>query len=144
MQVVEKAFGYITREHGEQIQVLVFGQNTVGAGIQVPKGTIEEGETPLEVRKAGDAGGDRVLTTLVVQELIAQDYFNHPSGVLQKRYFYHLTISGETKDTWQHYPTGLNEADLLFSFYWISAEQDTLLAKGHGDYLYRVLAKVKN
>lgn len=143
MQVVEKAFGYITREHGEQIQVLVFGQNTVGAGIQVPKGTIEEGETPLEAVKR-EMLEETGLTTLVVQELIAQDYFNHPSGVLQKRYFYHLTISGETKDTWQHYPTGLNEADLLFSFYWISAEQDTLLAKGHGDYLYRVLAKVKN
>ncbi len=143
MQVVEKAFGYITREHGEQIQVLVFEQNTVGAGIQVPKGTIEEGETPLEAVKR-EMLEETGLTTLVVQGLIAQDYFNHPSGVLQKRYFYHLTISGETKDTWQHYPTGLNEADLLFSFYWISAEQDTLLAKGHGDYLYRVLAKVKN
>lgn len=143
MQVVEKAFGYITREHGEQIQVLVFEQKTVGAGIQVPKGTIEEGETPLEAVKR-EMLEETGLTTLVVQELIAQDYFNHPSGVLQKRYFYHLTISGETKDTWQHYPTGLNEADLLFSFYWISAEQDTLLAKGHGDYLYRVLAKVKN
>ncbi|KGA80909.1 NUDIX hydrolase [Lysinibacillus fusiformis] len=143
MQVIEKAFGYITREHGEQIQVLVFEQNTVGAGIQVPKGTIEEGETPLEAVKR-EMLEETGLTTLVVQGLIAQDYFNHPSGVLQKRYFYHLTISGETKDTWQHYPTGLNEADLLFSFYWISAEQDTLLAKGHGDYLYRVLAKVKN
>lgn len=143
MQVVEKAFGYITREHGEQIQVLVFEQNTVGAGIQVPKGTIEEGETPLEAVKR-EMLEETGLTTLVVQGLIAQDYFNHPSGVLQKRYFYHLTISGETKDIWQHYPTGLNEADLLFSFYWISAEQDTLLAKGHGDYLYRVLAKVKN
>ncbi|AJK87386.1 MULTISPECIES: NUDIX hydrolase [Lysinibacillus] len=143
MQVIEKAFGYITREHGEQIQVLVFEQNTVGAGIQVPKGTIEEGETPLEAVKR-EMLEETGLTTLVVQGLIAQDYFNHPSGVLQKRYFYHLTISGETKETWQHYPTGLNEADLLFSFYWISAEQDTLLAKGHGDYLYRVLAKVKN
>ncbi len=143
MQVVEKAFGYITREHGEQIQVLVFEQNTVGAGIQVPKGTIEEGETPLEAVKR-EMLEETGLTTLVVQELIAQDYFNHPSGVLQKRYFYHLTTSDETMETWQHYPTGLNEADLLFSFYWISAEQDTLLAKGHGDYLYRLLAKVKN
>ncbi|WP_324728400.1 NUDIX domain-containing protein [Lysinibacillus fusiformis] len=99
MQVVEKAFGYITREHGEQIQVLVFEQNTVGAGIQVPKGTIEEGETPLEAVKR-EMLEETGLTTLVVQGLIAQDYFNHPSGVLQKRYFYHLTISGETKDTW--------------------------------------------
>ncbi|WP_342529804.1 NUDIX domain-containing protein [Lysinibacillus sp. FSL R5-0849] len=143
MQVVEKAFGYITREHGEQIQVLVFEQNTVGAGIQVPKGTIEQGETPLEAVKR-EMLEETGLTTLVVQGLIAQDYFNHPSGVLQKRYFYHLTTSDETMETWQHYPTGLNEADLLFSFYWISAEQDTLLAKGHGDYLYRLLAKVKN
>jgi len=142
MQVVEKAFGYITREHEEQMQVLVFEQTTVGAGIQVPKGTVEEGETPLEAVKR-EMLEETGLTTLIVQGLIAQDYFNHPSGVLQKRYIYHLT-SDETREAWQHYPTGMNEADLLFSFYWISAEEDTMLAKGHGDYLYRVLAKVKN
>ncbi|WP_445477592.1 NUDIX hydrolase [Lysinibacillus irui] len=142
MQVVEKAFGYITREREEQIQVLVFEQNTIGAGIQVPKGTVEEGETPLEAVKR-EMFEETGLTSLVVQGLIAQDYFNHPSGILQKRYFYHLTTN-ESPDSWQHHPTGLNEGDLLFSFYWISAEQDALLAKGHGDYLYRLLAKVEN
>ncbi|WP_283779038.1 NUDIX domain-containing protein, partial [Lysinibacillus sp. D4B1_S16] len=71
--------------HGEQIQVLVFELNTVGAGIQVPKGTIEEGETPLEAVKR-EMLEETGLTTLVVQGLIAQDYFNHPSVVLQKRY----------------------------------------------------------
>jgi 8-oxo-dGTP pyrophosphatase MutT (NUDIX family) len=143
MQVVEKAFGYITREHKEQIQVLVFEQNTIGAGIQVPKGTVEDGETPLEAVKR-EMLEETGLTSLVVQGLIAQDYFNHPSGVLQKRYFYHLTTKEETSDSWQHYPTGGNEEDLLFSFYWIVVEQDALLAKGHGDYLYRLLAKVEN
>ena len=44
MQVIEKAFGYITRTHEDQLQVLVFEQNSVGAGIQVPKGTVEEGK----------------------------------------------------------------------------------------------------
>jgi len=142
MQVIEKAFGYITRTHEDQLQVLVFEQNSVGAGIQVPKGTVEEGETPLDAVKR-EMLEETGLTTLVVQALIAQDYFNHPSGVLQKRYFYHLT-SDETRDAWQHHPTGLNEGDLIFSFYWISAEQDALIAKGHGDYLYRLLAKVRN
>ncbi|MGE7675448.1 NUDIX hydrolase [Lysinibacillus sp. NPDC094403] len=142
MQVVEKAFGYITREHEGQLQVLVFEQNTEGAGIQIPKGTVEEGETPQEAvtREMFEETG---LGDLTVKGLIAQDYFNHHSGVLQKRYFYHLTTK-EKRDAWQHCPTGLNESGFVFSFYWITDEQEVSLAKGHGDYLYRVLARVNN
>lgn len=142
MHVVEKAFGYITREHEGQLQVLVFEQNTEGAGIQIPKGTVEEGETPLEAvkREMFEVTG---LSDLVVKGLIAQDYFNHHSGLLQKRYFYHLTTN-EQRDSWKHYPTGVNEAGLEFSFYWITDEQQVTLVNGHGDYLYRVLARVNN
>ncbi|WP_375199309.1 NUDIX hydrolase [Bacillus sp. RS11] len=142
MQVVEKAFGYITREHESRLQVLVFEQNTEGAGIQIPKGTVEKGETPLEAvtREMFEETG---LSHLTVKALIAQDYFNHHSGVLQKRYFYHLTTN-ENRDTWQHCPTGVNESGFVFSFYWISSEQEVTLAQGHGDYLHRVLARVKN
>lgn len=140
MQVVEKAFGYITREHEGQIQVLVFEQNTTGAGIQIPKGTVEEGETPLEgvIREMVEETG---LTNLVVKGLIAQDYAEHYSGALQKRYFFHLT-SNEVRHTWQHNPTGLNEGNLQFTFYWIKEEQSEVLAKGHSDYLYRIFTSV--
>lgn len=142
MQVVEKAYGYITREHEGRLQVLVFEQNTEGAGIQIPKGTIEEGETPLEAitREMFEETG---LEDLVVHNLIAQDYFEHYTGVLHKRYFYHLTTH-DLRDLWQHCPTGLNESGLRFSFYWIYDAQEVSLAKGHGDYLYRVLSKVKS
>ncbi|MFJ7735729.1 NUDIX domain-containing protein [Lysinibacillus sp. NPDC097287] len=142
MQVVEKAYGYITREHEGRLQVLVFEQNTEGSGIQIPKGTIEQGETPLEAitREMFEETG---LTDLVVHNLIAQDYFEHYTGVLHKRYFYHLTTH-ELRDSWDHSPTGLNESGLLFTFYWINNSQEVLLAKGHGDYLYRVLSKVQS
>ena len=142
MQIVEKVYGYITREHAEHIQVLVFEQNTEGSGIQIPKGTIGKGETPLEaiVREMVEETG---LAGLVVQDLIAQDYFEHYTGALHKRYFYHLTTEMQ-RDSWQHNPTGINESGLQFSFYWIQDTQEVLLAKGHGDYLYRVLSKVKS
>lgn len=142
MRVVEKAYGYITREYEGHLQVLVFEQNTEGAGIQIPKGTIEEHETPLEaiVREMFEETG---LTDLVVHNLIAQDYFEHYTGILHKRYFYHLTTE-EQRDSWQHEPTGMNESGMQFSFYWIQDKQEILLAKGHGDYLYRVLSRVKN
>ncbi|MCL1696192.1 MULTISPECIES: NUDIX domain-containing protein [unclassified Lysinibacillus] len=142
MHVVEKAFGYITREHEGQLQVLVFEQNTEGAGIQIPKGTVEEGETPLEAVKR-EMFEETGLSDLVVKGLIAQDYFNHHSGLLQKRYFYHLTTN-EQRDSWKHYPTGVNEVGFEFSFYWITDEQQVTLVNGHGDYLYRVLARVNN
>lgn len=142
MQVLEKAYGYITREHEGHVQVLVFEQNREGAGIQIPKGTVEEGETPQEaiIREMFEETG---LTDLVVQDLIAQDYFEHYSGALHKRYFFHLTTTTQY-NSWQHSPTGENETSLLFNFYWIGDIHEVNLAKGHGDYLYRVLASVKN
>ncbi|MFJ7666227.1 NUDIX domain-containing protein [Lysinibacillus sp. NPDC097195] len=140
MQVLEKAFGYITRQYEGRRQVLVFEQNTAGAGIQIPKGTVEEGETPLEavMREMEEETG---LTNLCVQGLIAQDYAEHYSGALQKRYFYHLT-SIDLRHTWQHKPTGVNEANLLFTLYWMDEEQIVKLAPGHGDYLYRIFSSV--
>lgn len=142
MQVLEKAFGYITRECEGRIQVLVFEQNTAGAGIQIPKGTVEEGETPLEavIREMAEETG---LTNLEVKGLIAHDYAEHYSGALQKRYFYHL-ISNDPRPTWQHNPTGVNEGNLQFTFYWIEDKDAVVLAKGHGDYLYRIFGSVMN
>lgn len=142
MQVLEKAYGYITREHAGCLQVLVFEQNIEGAGIQIPKGTIEKDETPLEAI-AREMFEETGLTDLVVQDLIAQDYFEHYSGALHKRYFYHLTTQ-EQRDSWQHHPTGINESNLQFSFYWINDPREVLLAKGHEDYLYRIVSKVKS
>lgn len=137
MEVLEKAFGYITRDWEGRIQILVFEQNTVGAGIQIPKGTVEDGETPLEavLREMVEETG---LTNLKVKGLIAQDYAEHYSGAIHKRYFYHL-LSNESRPTWQHNPTGLNEGNLRFTFYWIEENDNVVLTKGHGDYLYRVL-----
>ena len=144
MQVVEKVYGYITREHKGQKQVLVFEPNTqeVGVGIQIPKGTIAEHESPLEAIARG-MFEETGLTDLVVQDLIAMDYFDHYSGVLQKRYFYHLKTK-ELRDSWQHDPIRSNENNVQISFSWINDTQDVLLTKGHGDYLYRVISKVKN
>ena len=142
MQVVEKAYGYITRKHEGHLQVLVFEQNSVGSGIQVPKGTIEEGETPLEAI-AREMFEETGLTDLIVQELIAQDYFEHYSGALHKRYFYHLTTE-EKRDAWLHSPTGINERGMQFSLYWINDPSEVSFAKGHGDYLYRLVANVNS
>ena len=142
MQVVEKAYGYITRKCEGQLQVLVLEQNLIGSSIQVPKGTIEEGETPLEAI-AREMFEETGLTDLIVQQLIAQDYYEHHSGALHKRYFYHLTTE-EIRDVWQHNPTGMNEGGLQFSFSWINNLSEVSLAKGHGDYLYRILSKVNS
>ncbi len=47
--MVQKAYGFVLREGGDGRELLVFehaGQPE--AGLQVPGGTVEEGETPLE------------------------------------------------------------------------------------------------
>ena len=47
--MVQKAYGFVLRERAEGRDLLVFEHAGVpDAGLQVPGGTIEEGETPLE------------------------------------------------------------------------------------------------
>jgi thiosulfate/3-mercaptopyruvate sulfurtransferase len=45
---VRKAFAYITRSSVQEMELLVFAHTDPELGIQVPKGTVEAGETPAE------------------------------------------------------------------------------------------------
>ncbi|MGG4547593.1 NUDIX domain-containing protein [Rossellomorea marisflavi] len=138
MEPIKKAYGYITRNHDGRPQVLVFQHLILEAGVQIPKGTVQDGEDPeaAVVREMIEETG---LTEWGKPEFLADDRWRADDGSIHHRHFYRLD-QGDAPDQWQHEPSGGGEEEgLQFTLFWISSPGDIPLARGHGDYLHHVL-----
>ncbi|MCA0969217.1 NUDIX domain-containing protein [Halobacillus litoralis] len=128
--VIRKAYAYITREE----ELLVFRHVMQEAGIQVPKGTVEDFETTWQavIREIKEETG---LTEELMPRLIADDLWEADDGRVHHRFFYHL-ICKEAPDHWTHKPTGGGaEKKLTFHFYWMPLEETHQLVPGHADFV---------
>jgi 8-oxo-dGTP diphosphatase len=114
-----KVLAYITCQQ----KLLVFSHPyEPEAGIQVPAGTIEEGESPEQavLREAFEETG---LTGLVLDEFLGEqerDMADFGREEIHHRYFYHLRYQGEPQAVWQHaerYPSDSHEPH-IFEFFW--------------------------
>ncbi len=119
-EVVEKVVAYITRNS----QLLVF-QHTKHpeAGIQVPAGTLEQGEISAEavLREAYEETG---LTALrVVRFLGTREHDVHVLGRPQRqhRHFFHLETDEACPLTWLHWEMSPSDetAPVEFRLYWV-------------------------
>jgi len=124
IHVQRKAFAYIT----SGTRLLVFTHpNHPEAGIQVPAGTVEPGETPEEavMREAAEETG---LTSLCLQRWIGRDVFDaHPFGRAEfhDRWFYHLTCKETPPERWTHGESASANGShdfIPFAFFWIDLE----------------------
>lgn len=134
MQIIKKAFGYVTRFKEGQKQVLVFQHSIPEAGIQIPKGTVEPGESTYDavIREVQEETG---LDNFTVEAFIAEDLFEYKEGVVHHRFFYEIQTMDD-REAWDYKPTGGGgEIGLTFHFFWIHAHDEVKLVKGHGDYL---------
>jgi 8-oxo-dGTP pyrophosphatase MutT (NUDIX family) len=101
MRRIEKAFAYIT--HCDKL--LVFRHpNSPEAGIQVPAGTVEPGETPQHaaLREAREETG---LIDLVTHAELGQSTFDmSPFGraEIHVRHFFHFLTGRGARATWRH------------------------------------------
>ena len=119
-----KAFAYITYQN----KLLVFiHPNSPEAGIQVPAGTVKDGEdTAVTVMR--EAYEETGLTNLTLQSFLGESEFHHqPMNEMHHRFFYHLSVDTEPQTTWQHYetdPCSGEEPAILFEFYWVDLAKE--------------------
>lgn len=119
--IKRKVFAYITNRQ----RLLLFRHIYVPeAGIQVPAGTLEAGESPEEgvLREAFEETG---LSGLIVDCFLGEqvrDMSEFVPGEINHRYFYHLRCPGNPPDSWLHEErtpsTGPEQMPLIFEFFW--------------------------
>jgi 8-oxo-dGTP diphosphatase len=137
---VHKAFAYITHRD----RLLVFRHpNTPEAGIQVPAGTVEPGESPRDavLREAFEETG---LEDLTIEAALGQRDFDmtpFERRELYRRHFFHLIVTGEPPETWRHEERHRSDGGsaIPFDFFWVRLPHEVpQLIAGHGDLLYRL------
>ena len=137
--VKRKVLAYVTRDD----ELLVFRHmDFPDAGLQVPAGTIEEGEDPQDaaLREVREESG---LTDIRVVGFLGRYLYDAAShgGEVHDRYVYHLELTGSAEQPWLHYETDPSDGGppIAFSFFWMSLRDPELrLAGGQGDLLPRL------
>jgi 8-oxo-dGTP pyrophosphatase MutT (NUDIX family) len=130
---IRKAVAYVVRDG----QLLVFRHRDVDvavAGIQVPAGTIREGEEPADavLREATEETGLAALK--VVRALGTDDYDVRPGRYeVHERHFFQLTTVEPIEDEWLWFEAhdGLAEPT-AFVCSWIPLHRAHVLAAGFG------------
>ncbi|MFN8472934.1 MAG: NUDIX domain-containing protein [Anaerolineae bacterium] len=138
MPIVGKVIAYITHRG----RLLVFRQPAFPkAGIQVPAGTMEPGETPTNavLREAEEETGLRNLRIVAFLGVVDMDLRRWGGDVILRRHFFHLTLDGEALETWRHWetsPSGGDVPEIEFELFWVdipdgipelAGEQETFL-----------------
>ncbi|KFN04088.1 NUDIX domain-containing protein [Bacillus clarus] len=134
----KKVYAYITREKEGVMQLLVFKHRDIQeAGVQVPGGTVDEGET-LEAAILREVQEESGLRHLCIESFLA-DYIIHvkEKQEYQKRHFFHVSLLTDVKDTWEHIVSaGEEDQGLTFSYQWIDIAKCPELAGKQGEFLH--------
>ena len=137
----EKVTAYIT--NGDRL--LVFSHpHHPDAGIQVPAGTVEEGE-PLDDAVLREAREETGLDNLEIRSYLGvREYDLSPLGQsgIQRRHFFHLVLCGEAPTRWRHYeeyPSDGSSEPIEFEFFWARFPDEVPeLAAGQGELLHKL------
>lgn len=139
-----KVLAYITWER----QLLVFEHvDDPSAGIQVPAGTVEEGEM-LEaavLREAFEETGLNLLTLGGYLGYQKRDMRDFGKAEWHHRYFYHLIFDGEAPPRWRHdekyRSDGLIRRE-VFELYWVDIDTVPPLIADQGLFLHKLRLKI--
>jgi len=141
--MTDKVVAYITR--GDKL--LVFSHPLhPEAGIQVPAGTIEEGESPDEaaLREAREETGLHELEICSFLGVREHDLSPYGMAKVHRRYFFHLECRQETPTTWRHDendPSDGSTEPIEFEFFWVRFPHEVPeLSGGQGELLSKLVA----
>jgi 8-oxo-dGTP diphosphatase len=136
-----KVLAYIAH----QGQLLVFRHRDFPeAGLQVPAGTLAEGETPERavLREAAEETGlDGLLVVRKLGEQVLKMDAHGPDEI-HHRYFYQLVSPEAPPDTWQHSevsPSDGSPGPIVFEFFWARLPNVPPLASNQDKFLYRLI-----
>jgi len=137
----EKVVAYIT----DGGKLLVFQHTRFPeAGIQVPAGTVEEGES-LDEAVLREAWEETGLDNLQIRSYLGvREYDSSASGQsgIQRRHYFHLALSGEVPARWRHYeehPSDGSTEPIEFELFWVKFPDGVPeLAGGQGDLLHKL------
>ncbi|MBY0597874.1 NUDIX hydrolase [Bacillus bingmayongensis] len=134
----KKVYAYITREKEGVTQLLVFTHRDMPeAGIQVPGGTVDEGEKlePAVLREVLQESGIRHLCI----ERFIDDYIIYvkEKQEYQKRHFFHISLLTDVKDMWEHIVSaGEEDEGLTFCYEWVDIAKCPVLAGNQGEFVH--------
>lgn len=120
--LVEKVVGYITRNRRAEKELLVFDHDEkfLDAGVQVPAGTLELGETTSQsiLREMKEESG--LIDINIISHLDCYCLFNHYQKKFHRRHVFLLESEKILPEKWSHQVTGYGtDAFLNFHYYWL-------------------------
>jgi 8-oxo-dGTP pyrophosphatase MutT (NUDIX family) len=138
-----KAYGYVIQDD----RLLVFREiDFPAAGLQVPGGTLEPGEDPLDglVRELTEETG---RADFVVHDLVGRHTFIFErDGVrhIHDRHFFHVTPNGPWPARWRNFEESPDSGDppVLFEFLWLPLTDPIELAVDLGQALAALAARL--
>lgn len=135
---VEKVLAYITRFTKGTMQVLVFEQvDAPEAGVQVPAGTVEPGES-LEEALLREIQEESGLSIDGVPQFLGRfAWFREDRHEIHHRNVFHIHLAMPSRDEWTHVVSGDGEdRKMVFQFYWLEIETaQQILAADQGSSL---------
>jgi 8-oxo-dGTP pyrophosphatase MutT (NUDIX family) len=143
MGPVKKVLAYVVREREGRRELLVFTHRDYpDAGLQVPAGTVDEGEEVLAAlfREVEEETGLAAQSFGPPIYLGAFNHWNDEWDQPNARHVFVLPALGEFSDTWEWTETsgGKGKESYVFQFRWARLDEPIDLAGGQGEYLRRV------
>jgi 8-oxo-dGTP diphosphatase len=124
--IKRKVYAYVT--HGDRLLVFVH-PDSPEAGIQVPGGSLEEGEEPEAgaLREATEETGRTDLEVVRFLGEVERDLADYGMDEIHHRYFFHLRCTGDPPERWRHgelTPSDGSTGPIPFDFYWVPLAEE--------------------